>query len=361
MAESPARIAAGSPAKVSAKAATKASSDASAHVSDARRRPWPYPVRRLLQALPLVLVIAVMNFFWLRLAPGDLADVMAGEAGAATPEYLAALRHQFGMDQSVTRQFLAYLDRLVHLDLGWSFRYNESVLQLIVGRLPATALLMVSALVIALLLGCVAGTVAAVSRRRWVDMAVSILATLGFATPLFWLGLMLMVLFSAQWHWLPAGGITTPGAASTGIAHIGDVIAHMVLPVFCLAAYYMAIYARLMRASVLEVAGLDFVRTARAKGVSRGATIRSHVVPNALLPIVTMTALQFGALFSGSVAIETVFSWPGLGQLALDAVTSRDLNLLLGILLFSSVLVLLVNLAVDLSYGWFDPRIEAER
>ena len=311
--------------------------------------------------MPLVAVIAVMNFFWLRLAPGDLADVMAGEAGAATPEYLAALRHQFGTDQPLGLQFLAYLERIVHLDLGWSFRYNESVLQLIAGRLPATALLMISALVIALVLGCLAGTIAAVSRHRWVDVAVSILATLGFATPLFWLGLMLMVLFSAHLHWLPAGGILTPGVAATGWAMLRDLAAHMVLPVFCLAAYYLAIYARLMRASVLEVSGLDFVRTARAKGLSRVATIRAHVVPNALLPIVTMTALQFGALFSGSVAIETVFSWPGLGQLALDAVASRDLNLLLGILFFSSVLVLAVNLIVDLAYGWFDPRIEVER
>jgi len=311
--------------------------------------------------VPLVAVIAVMNFFWLRLAPGDLADVMAGEAGAATPEYLAALRHQFGTDQPLGLQFLAYLERIVHLDLGWSFRYNESVLQLIAGRLPATALLMISALVIALVLGCLAGTIAAVSRHRWVDVAVSILATLGFATPLFWLGLMLMVLFSAHLHWLPAGGILTPGVAATGWAMLRDLAAHMVLPVFCLAAYYLAIYARLMRASVLEVSGLDFVRTARAKGLSRVATIRAHVVPNALLPIVTMTALQFGALFSGSVAIETVFSWPGLGQLALDAVASRDLNLLLGILFFSSVLVLAVNLIVDLAYGWFDPRIEVER
>lgn len=332
------------------------------HVRATRaRRSLPYPVRRLLQAVPLVAVIAVMNFFWLRLAPGDLADVMAGEAGAATPEYLAALRHQFGTDQPLGLQFLAYLERIVHLDLGWSFRYNESVLQLIAGRLPATALLMISALVIALVLGCLAGTIAAVSRHRWVDVAVSILATLCFATPLFWLGLMLMVLFSAHLHWLPAGGILTPGVAASGWAMLRDLAAHMVLPVFCLAAYYLAIYARLMRASVLEVSGLDFVRTARAKGVSRVATIRAHVVPNALLPIVTMTALQFGALFSGSVAIETVFSWPGLGQLALDAVASRDLNLLLGILFFSSVLVLAVNLIVDLAYGWFDPRIEVER
>ncbi|WP_250468082.1 ABC transporter permease [Caballeronia sp. GAFFF2] len=325
------------------------------------RRPWPYPLRRACQALPLVAVIAIANFFWLRLAPGDLADVIAGEAGAATPEYMAELRRQFGTDQPLAMQFAAYVKRLAHLDLGWSFRYNESVLHLIGQRLPATALLLVSALVIALVVGCAAGTFAAVSRWRWVDVLVSVIATLGFATPLFWLGLMLMVLFSAHLHWLPSGGMTTLGATLHGWAFVRDVAAHMAMPVFCLSAYYLAIYARLMRASVLEVAGLDFVRTARAKGVSRWRAVVSHVVPNALLPIVTMTALQFGTLFSGSVAIETVFSWPGLGQLALDAVSSRDLNLLLGILFVSSLLVLAVNLFADLAYGWFDPRIEVER
>jgi peptide/nickel transport system permease protein len=325
------------------------------------RRPWPYPLRRLLQALPLVVVIAITNFFWLRLAPGDLADVIAGEAGAATPEYMAELRRQFGTDQPLAIQFVAYLKRLAHFDLGWSFRYNESVVHLILERLPATALLLVSALVIALLVGCAAGTLAAVSRWRVVDIAVSVISTLGFATPLFWLGLMLMVLFSAHLHWLPSGGMTTLGVNAHGFAYLRDVAAHMVMPVFCLAAYYLAIYARLMRASVLEVAGLDFVRTARAKGVSRVRAVLSHVVPNALLPIVTMSALQFGTLLSGSVAIETVFSWPGLGQLALDAVSSRDLNLLLGILFISSLLVLAVNLLADLTYGWFDPRIEVQR
>jgi len=326
-----------------------------------RRRPWPYPLRRVCQALPLVVVIAITNFFWLRLAPGDLADVIAGEAGAATPEFMAELRRQFGTDQPLALQFVAYLKRLVHLDLGWSFRYNESVLHLILDRLPATALLLVSALLLALLIGCAAGTLAAVSRWRAVDIAVSVLATLGFATPLFWLGLMLMVLFSAHLHWLPSGGMATLGVDTHGWARVRDIAAHMAMPVFCLAAYYLAIYARLMRASVLEIVGHDFVRTARAKGASRFRTVVSHVVPNALLPIVTMTALQFGTLFSGSVAIETVFSWPGLGQLSLDAVSSRDLNLLLGILFVSSLLVLAVNLITDLVYGWFDPRIEVQR
>lgn len=327
----------------------------------AYRRLGRYAVRRAIRSVPIIVSLVVANFFWLRLAPGDIADVMAGQAGAATPSYVAALRHQFGLDQSLSVQFLDYVWNLLQLDLGWSFRYDQSVTTLILDRLPATAVLMLTALMLALISGCFVGAAAAVSRRRWVDTFVSIFSTLGFATPLFWLGLMLMVLFSAKLHWLPSGGMTTPGTDFSGADYIFDVVRHMVLPVFCLTVYYLAIYARLMRASMLEVARMDFVRTARAKGMSRLATIRSHVVPNALLPIVTMTGLQFGALFSGSVAVETVFGWPGIGQLALEAVSSRDFNLLLGILLFSSLVVLLANLVADITYRGFDPRIEIAR
>ena len=326
---------------------------------------WPsrlrYPLRRFLQAIPLVVLIMVLNFFLLRLAPGDLADVMAGEAGAATPEYMASLRKEFGTDRPLATQFAAYAKRMSHFDLGWSFRYNRSVLQLILDRLPATGMLMGASLLLALFSGCALGTFSALARWRGFDLLVSTVSTIGFATPLFWLGLMLIVLFSAHLGWLPSGGMVTLGITQSGVSRLLDIGAHLVLPVTCLTLYYLAIYARLMRASVLEVRQLDFVRTARAKGLSPLATVTGHIVPNALLPIVTMTAVQFGALFSGSVAVETVFSWPGIGQLALDAVASRDLNLLLGILLFSSVLVLAVNLATDLVYPWFDPRAQVQR
>ncbi|KAF1042665.1 MAG: Dipeptide transport system permease protein DppB [Herbaspirillum frisingense] len=320
----------------------------------------PYSLRCLLQVVPVVLAIAVLNFFLLRLAPGDMADVMAGEAGAATPEYLAQLRSQFGLDQPVSTQFAGYLNKLLHFDLGWSFRNGQSVASLILERLPATALLMVLALAAAALIGCALGTVSGVTRWRWLDILISTLATIGFATPLFWLGLMLIVLFSVHLSWLPSSGMVTLGVPLAGWAYVADLTRHLALPVGCLTVYYIAIYARLMRTSVNEVSRLDFVRTARAKGLSGRATVTGHVIPNALLPIVTMTALQFGALFSGSVAIETVFGWPGLGQLALNAVTSRDLNLLLGILFMSSLFVLLVNLLTDLAYAWFDPRVELQ-
>ncbi len=319
-----------------------------------------YLLRRLLQVLPVVFAIAVLNFFLLRLAPGDMADVMAGEAGASTPEYLAQLRSQFGIDQPISVQFASYLNKLLHFDLGWSFRNGQSVASLIFERLPATAVLMILALALAVIIGCVLGTIAGLTRWRMLDMFISTLATVGFATPLFWLGLMLIVLFSVHLSWLPSSGMHTLGVQLSGWNSFVDLLKHLILPVTCLTVYYIAVYARLMRTSVTEVSKLDFIRTARAKGLSEHATVTGHVVPNALLPIVTMTALQFGALMNGSVTIETLFGWPGLGQLALNAVTSRDLNLLLGILFVSSLFVLCVNLITDFAYAWFDPRVELQ-
>ncbi|QHJ01732.1 ABC transporter permease subunit [Xylophilus rhododendri] len=307
--------------------------------------------------IPVALVIIVMNFFLLKAAPGDMADVIAGEAGAATPEFMAALRGQFGIDQPLPVQFGHYLRKIASLNLGWSFRANESVMHLIWGRLPATALLVVSALLVALVIGTSLGAWAALTRRRWVEPVVSLFTTIGFATPLFWVGLMLIVLFSVKLGWLPTGGLSDITIDLQGPAHWLDAARHLVLPGACLSLYYLAVYARLMRASVLEVDRLDFVRTATAKGLSRWRVVLRHIVPNAMLSIVTMTGLQFGALLAGSITIETVFAWPGLGQLALYAVTSRDVNLLLGILLFSSFFVMLVNLLTDLLYSRLDPRI----
>lgn len=322
------------------------------------RRRLPYWVRRILQAVPLVLLVVTLNFFLLRLAPGDLADVMTAESGNVSLQYTQQLRAAFGADQPVLSQFFSYLGRTLTLDLGWSFRNGQSVATLILDRLASTAILMISALAVAMLAGCALGAVAGLTRWRSLDLFISTVSTIGFATPLFWLGLMLIVLFSVHLGWLPASGSSTIGSPAHSIGHVLDVLAHMALPVLCLATYYIAVYARLMRASVLEIAGQDFVRTARAKGNSRWRTALHHILPNSLLAMVTLTGLQLGALFSGSITIEAVFAWPGIGQLALSAVASRDLNLLMGILFVSSVFILLVNLLTDLSYALIDPRVE---
>jgi peptide/nickel transport system permease protein len=324
--------------------------------------PWSrYVLRRLLHAAPMALLVVLVNFLLLRLAPGDLVDVMAGESGAATPEYMAQLRHAFSLDLPAYRLFWNYLWNIAHFDLGYSFRHNMPVIQLIGERLPATLLLMLTSLVVALLVGVALGVLAARYRGSWIDEAVSLLSAAGFALPLFWIGLMAIVLFSIKLHWLPTGGMTTIGADDAGLlGNALDVARHLMLPAGTLSLFFVAMYARLTRAAMLDVSGLDFVRTARAKGISERRVVLRHVLRNALLPIVTLTGLHLGSLLGGSIVIETVFAWPGLGRLAFEAVFERDLNLLLGIFLCSSLLVIAMNLAVDLLYTVLDPRIEVQ-
>jgi peptide/nickel transport system permease protein len=314
--------------------------------------------RRLVQAIPIVVGIAVFNFLLLHLAPGDAADVLAGEAGGASPEYVEQLRARFGLDQPLPVQLGRYLANVATLDLGFSFRHNKTVAELIASRLPATLLLMVAAVTTAFLSGIALGVTAARRVRRPADSLISVFALIAYATPIFWIGLMLILLFSVQLGWLPSGGLETVGADLTGLDRVVDVARHMILPTVTLALFFLALYTRLMRASMLEVYGQDFITTARAKGLSEGRVAWRHVLRNALLPMVTMLGLQIGSLLGGSVLVETVFGWPGLGRLAFEAVFQRDHNLLLGILLLSSVLVVIANVLVDLLYARLDPRIE---
>ena len=314
--------------------------------------------RRLLQAVPTILMVIVVNFLVLHLTPGDIVDVLAGEAGAATPEYVAMLRQRFGLDRPLASQLASYVWDVVRLDLGFSFRHNTSVAGLILGRLPATLLLMGASISLAVALGVLLGVSAARHVNRPLDGAIAVAALLSYATPTFWIGLMLIVLFSVKLGWLPTGGMMTIGAPLGPLARGLDVAHHLALPAVSLALFYAAIYTRLMRAAVLEVSGQDYVRTARAKGLPERRVTFRHVLRNALLPLVTMVGVQIGSLLGGSVLVESVFGWPGLGRLAFEAVQQRDFNLLLGILFMSSLLVIAVNLAVDVLYAALDPRIE---
>lgn len=315
---------------------------------------------RLLQVVPAAFFIILVNFFLLRLAPGDLADVMAGEAGAATPEFMAALRQQFGTDQPVWEQILHYYQKVLSFDLGYSFRNGGEVTDLILSRLPATILLVGTSLVVAAVVGVAIGWFSATTRKRWAGRLASVTATVGFATPLFWVGLMMIVLFAIELKWLPTGGIYDLDADYEGWSFAIDVVRHMVMPVLTLSVFYVAIYARLTQVAVLDVLKLDYVRTAHAKGLPQARISRMHVLRNALLPVLTVTGMQIGALIGGSVVVETVFSWPGMGRLAFDAVMQRDLNLLLGILFCTSLLVIAANLVTDLLYAALDPRIQLQ-
>ncbi|MBI0434570.1 ABC transporter permease [Roseomonas sp. KE0001] len=315
--------------------------------------------RRLVQAVPVLFGVVLVNFLLMQAAPGDLADVLAGEQGAATPEMMAELRARFGLDQPVWMQFLHYLGNVVTGDLGHSHRLGLPVLTLILERLPATLLLMVPAILLASGSGMLLGGLAARRAGSWLDGIISAGVLLAYATPLFWVGLMGIVLFGVRLQWLPVGGMRDPGADLSGLALALDTARHMVLPVCTLSLFYAALYARLMRASMLTALKQDYVRTARAKGLSPWQVDAVHAGRNALLPVLTMVGLQAGALIGGGVLVETVFSWPGLGRLAFDAILRRDLNLLLGIVLASSVTVVLVNFLVDLLYGLADPRVRA--
>jgi peptide/nickel transport system permease protein len=317
-----------------------------------------YILRRLLQAVPIVIGVLVVNFLILKLAPGDIVDILAGEAGVATPEYVAELRARFGLDQPVHVQLLAYLAKALSFDLGYSFRHNQPVAALIMSRVPATLIVMAASTTIAVGLGIVLGVLAARNVNRPLDTAISILALLCYATPLFWIGLMMIVLFSVELGWLPSGGFSSLGVAMSAPARALDIARHALMPSVALALFYLALYTRLTRASMLDALTQDYVRLARAKGLAEGRVAFRHALANAILPTVTMTGVQINTLLGGAVLVETVFAWPGIGRLAFEAVFTRDHNLLLGILYISSVLVITINLAVDLLYAWLDPRIE---
>jgi len=316
-----------------------------------------YVLRRLLLAVPVVFAIVVLNFLLLHLAPGDAAQVLAGEAGSASPEYMAQLRQRFGLDRPLALQLLLYAKNMLTLDLGFSFRHNLPVLDLIAGRLWPTLLLMLTTLVVSVVSGILFGLLAAARAGTWQDTLISILALVSYATPLFWVGLMLIVVFSVKLDWLPTSGMETVAAFNEGWARVADIGRHLVLPALTLSLFYMALYVRLMRAAMLEQVGMDYVTTARAKGLSETRITLSHVFRNAVLPVVTMAGVQVGSLLGGSVVVETVFAWPGLGLLAFQSLFARDLNLLLGIFFLSACLVVAVNLAVDVVYTLLDPRI----
>ena len=321
-----------------------------------------YILRRLLQIVPNVLVIVLMTYLLLRLAPGDLVDVIAGESGSATPEYMAELRQQFNLDQPSLVIFWNYLTNLARFDLGFSFRHGMPVIELIMERIGPTLILMLASISLAAVVGVALGVISARRRGTWLDETISTLSTLGFATPVFWIGLMLIVFFSVHLRWMPASGMGTIGGPALGTWDgLLDLLHHLALPALTLSFFYLSIYVRITRAAMLEVYGLDYIRTARAKGLSELRVSLAHALRNALLPVVTITGLQLGSLLGGSIVVETVFSWPGLGRLAFDAVFQRDINLLLGIFLFSSLLVVVMNLLIDVLYAWLDPRIVVAR
>jgi peptide/nickel transport system permease protein len=318
--------------------------------------------RRLAASLPTLVLILAGMFLLLQLAPGDTVDALLAQMGGGGDAAVAAeLRRFYGLDLSVPAQLGNYFWRLIRLDLGFSSIYGKPVATVILERLPTTLLLMSSALSFAFFVGLVLGVLAARRVNGWADTLISTLGLVFYATPSFWFGLMAIVLFSVHLAWLPAGGFEEIGSGYTGLRRALDIASHLVLPTLTLGLIFLAIYLRIMRASMLEVLTLDFVRTARSKGLDETRVLTRHVLRNAMLPMVTLIGLQAGTMLGGSVVVESVFSLPGLGRLAYEAVVQRDLNTLLGIVFVSALLVIVVNFLVDLVYARLDPRIGTGR
>ena len=315
--------------------------------------------RRLAASIPPLFLILIGIFLLLQFAPGDTVDAMMAQMGGGDAATARELRQFYGLDLSIPMQLGHYLWRLVRFDLGFSSIYGKPVASVILERLPPTLLLMTASLSFAFFAGLVLGVVAARGVNKWPDTLISTLGLIFYATPSFWFGLMAIVVFSVYLQWLPAGGFEDIGQAATGLARTLDIAAHLVLPALTLGLIFLAIYLRIMRASMLEVLNLDFVRTARAKGLDETRIVVRHVLRNALLPMVTLIGLQAGTMLGGSVVVESVFSLPGLGRLAYESVVQRDLNTLLGIVFISALLVIAVNFLVDLLYARLDPRISS--
>ena len=300
-----------------------------------------YILRRLLFSIFVLWGALTIVFIAVRVVPGDPAQLMAGPQ--ASQQDVAALRHQLGLDRPLPVQYAKFLGQVGHLDFGQSLRLNQSAFQAVAGRMQATLLLAVSAMLIAALLSFPLGITAALRPRSLVDGLVSIFSLLGQSVPNFWLGLMFILIFARRFRWLPSSGI---GGWQ-----------HLVLPALTLALPLVGVLTRLIRTGLLEVLNEDYIRTAQAKGLTPRVVIVRHALRNMFIPVITVAGLQLGQLLGGAVIVETVFGWPGAGQLLITAIGNRDYPVVQAAVLFITGGFILINLLVDLSYGYLDPRI----
>jgi peptide/nickel transport system permease protein len=315
-----------------------------------------YALSRLGWAVAMIFGVAILGFLMTHLLPGSPIDALVGDF-PAPPEFVAQLRVEFGLDKPLSSQLLLYLGQLAHGNLGFSFVNRQPVLSLILARAVTTLSLMLPALIVASLFGVVIAMTSAARAGRATDTTLTTLTLIGYSIPVFWLAQILIVVFSVDLGWLPAQGIASLRAPRSGMGALLDRLQHLALPMFCVTIYYMAIVARIARSSVLEMLHQDFVLTARAKGMSESAILWQHVLPNGLMPVITVIGYNFGYSLTGAILTETVFAWPGLGGLLVASINNRDYPMLTGIFLFVATLVVIANLVTDLVYAAADPRV----
>lgn len=315
-----------------------------------------YALRRLLQIPVLLFGVVVVLFALIHLAPGDPVAALIGDA-PASPQYVAELRAHLGLDRPIHEQFGLYVWNLIRGDLGTSYYYSQPVLSLILERVGATVLLMLTGLSVATILGVALGIVAAARPNSPIDLGANLFAIVAYSLPVFWLGEIALLVFALYFGWLPAQGMTSLRQTNTGLADLADRASHLVLPALVLATRYIAIDFRLQRSALLEVLSQEYILTARAKGLRPRIVLFRHALRNALLPVVTITGLNVGFALSGAVLTEVVFGWPGIGRLTLDAISHRDSPVLMGVFIFVTLTVVVANFVTDLVYAVVDPRI----
>jgi peptide/nickel transport system permease protein len=312
---------------------------------------------RIAWSVGLILAVIVMCFSLVHLAPGDAALVIAGDSGAGDPELIEEIREDLGLDDPYLIQLSRYVGDVASGDLGTSYRFNESVTSLIGDRIWPTILLVTTALVFAIVIGVLVGIFTARRPESPVSHGVTVFSLVGYSMPVFWTGYLLIIAFASNVRWFPVAGMRDVRLEGNRFEEWLDIAHHLVLPALTLGLIYLAQYSRLSRASMLEVLQSDYVRTARAKGLAERKVVYKHALRNAVIPVITIAGLQFGALLSGALLVETVFNWPGLGRLAADSVFQRDAPVLLGVLICSAVLVVVINILTDVVYRMIDPRI----
>jgi peptide/nickel transport system permease protein len=316
---------------------------------------------RIVYGIGLLVAVLVLNFFLIRMAPGDPVQFLIGEMGGASEQFIRDIRLSYGLDRPLLEQLGIYLWRAAQGDLGRSFYYNSPVLDLFMSRVGPTVLLIATATIVSLVAGTVLGVLSSRKPEGWFSAIVTVFSLVGYAAPVFWTGLLLVILFASVLPIFPVQGMRNLALQGNGLTIVLDIAHHLVLPALTLSIIYIAQYSRLARASMLEVLGSDYVRTARAKGVKESRVVFKHALRNAILPIITITGLHFGQLLSGAVLVETVFNWPGLGTLAYDSILRRDYPTILGLLFFAAIMVVVANVVTDLCYAWADPRIKTGR
>jgi peptide/nickel transport system permease protein len=313
-----------------------------------------YIIRRLFQSFIVIMLVTIMVFLLIRLLPGDpILLYLSGDqaSGGVAQETIDALRHEYGLDRPLPVQYVTWIWKVLHLDLGDSIFLNNTVRNELARAIPKTLMIGFLGLLLAIIMAIPAGVLAAVRRGTWIDTGVTLFANIGVTIPVFWLGIMLIEMFALRLGWLPVQGYTSP------LIDFGEGISTIIMPVLCLAFFPLCALTRQTRSGMLEIIHQDYIRTAWSKGLSEATIIRRHALKNSLLPVVTVIGMMARVTIGGQVLIETVFNIPGMGRLAVEGLQNQDYAVVQGVILLTAVIVTTINLIVDLSYGWLDPRI----